>query len=499
MKKVWFFAALLIGGLSSLCLGYSGGDGTSGNPYQIASKADLLALITDYTNYNKCFILTANIDLEGEIFETALFAIGCICPLPMFSGTFDGNGHVIFNLTINRTTSGYGDKYLGLFGVVSSSGQIKNLGLKDVEIKGNFSGLSSVGGLVGYNYGTITHCYTEGIISYVYYSSDKIGGLVGENRGSITSCYAAGSISGTNFVGGLVGRQTLGTIASSYATGTIFGNSSVGGLAGDNMGGSVTNCYATGVVTGGGRGIGGLMGSNQNGAVSNCYATGAVNGGSDIGGLVGFNNTITSTISNCYATGKVSCSFISSGGLVGSNSGSVSACFWDKDTTEQTTSAGGTGKTTSEMKTLSTFTNASWDFTNVWSICEGTSYPRLIWQISETDWVCPDGVNVEDLEVLSACWLEIVQARSDINADDTVNLADFMALAQQWLITGCGLCGGADITGDGNVDESDLALMTEQWLLLENTGCRMADLNADGKIDLADWAIFAQHWLSLND
>jgi hypothetical protein len=177
----------------------------------------------------------------------------------------------------------------------------------------------------------------------------------------------------------------------------------------------------------------------------------------------------------------------------------------------------GAGKTTAQMKTQSTFTSdpspayvsAGWDFVgetangtnDYWRMCvDGVNYPRLTWEFTNHgDWVCPDGVGVEDLGILSGCWMEIVQARSDINQDDTVNLADFMVLAQQWLITGCGLCNGADITGDGNVDELDLAVMIDKWLLLENTGCRMVDLNADGKVDLADWAIFAGHWLSLND
>jgi hypothetical protein len=163
------------------------------------------------------------------------------------------------------------------------------------------------------------------------------------------------------------------------------------------------------------------------------------------------------------------------------------------------------GLTTTQMKIQSTFTNAGWDFVgettngtaDIWRMCQDrTNYPRLTWALDAGgDWMCPDGVGVEDLDQLCSCWIEIVQSPLDINNDDAVNLNDYQTLSQYWLMSACGLCGGADITGDGNVNVSDLTIMIEKWLLQENTDCRMTDLNADGKVDLADWARFAQHWL----
>jgi hypothetical protein len=150
----------------------------------------------------------------------------------------------------------------------------------------------------------------------------------------------------------------------------------------------------------------------------------------------------------------------------------------------------GMDKTTAEMKILSTFTG--WDFTNTWAICETTNYPRLQWQSPAIgDFVCPEGVNVEDLGLLSSCWLEFVDLRADISQDGVVNLIDYAWLAKYWLTSNS----DADISEDGSVNESDLILLAEQWLLQENTSCRPADLNADGRIDLADYAIFAKHWL----
>jgi hypothetical protein len=106
MKNRWLFAAMAIGSamLSSVSLGYFGGNGSAANPYQIASKADLLALAADTGNYNKCFILKADVNLTGEHFNTAVIAPD-IDPVnndfqgTSFSGVFDGNGHTISKLT----------------------------------------------------------------------------------------------------------------------------------------------------------------------------------------------------------------------------------------------------------------------------------------------------------------------------------------------------------------------------------------------------------------
>ena len=84
---------------------YSGGSGTTGDPYKIATKADLLALAANTADYGKCFILTADIDMEGQVFTTAIIAPDTVAGSGFsgtsFMGTFDGNGHKISYFTIN--------------------------------------------------------------------------------------------------------------------------------------------------------------------------------------------------------------------------------------------------------------------------------------------------------------------------------------------------------------------------------------------------------------
>jgi hypothetical protein len=153
--------------------------------------------------------------------------------------------------------------------------------------------------------------------------------------------------------------------------------------------GSVSRCYATGGVGvfGWDMSSGGLVGLN-NGSVSNSYCTGGVIGNSFVGGLVGLNN---GSVSNSYSTGSVAGnSFV--GGLVGENEGgAVTESFWDTETSGQATSAGGTGKTITEMQDITTFSGVAWNITPVisnqpnhsyiWNIVDTTTYPFLSWYL----------------------------------------------------------------------------------------------------------------------
>jgi len=155
-------------------------------------------------------------------------------------------------------------------------------------------------------------------------------------------------------------------------------------------------------------------------------------------------------INASYATGKVSAGpgSYELGGLVGYNLGTTTASFWDIETSDCNTSDGGEGKTTVEMQTESTFTNAGWDFVgetangtdDIWDICEGTNYPKLVWQIPVADFICPDGVNMLDFAVLGLAWMsEHNQGNwnpecdiSDPN-DDIINLLDLAVFTENWL------------------------------------------------------------------
>gem|GEM_PF-747118 len=226
----------------------------------------------------------------------------------------------------------------------------------------------------------------------------------------------------------------------------ITGGSIVGGLVGTNSG-RLFSCYATGSVQGTAD-VGGLVGWQQ-GLVDSCYAAvsvSALGGLTPIGGLAGYNDTGGSVIFS-YANGTVSGSRLFGGGLCEKNFGPIDLCFWDTQTSGTTFSAGGTGKSTAEMKTRSTFTDAGWDFTgetangtaDIWRMCvDGVDYPRLSWEYPRVgDFECPDGVGPEDLLYLAARWLAATPATveaADATGDGTVDLEDFAILAAHWQV-----------------------------------------------------------------
>jgi hypothetical protein len=222
----------------------------------------------------------------------------------------------------------------------------------------------------------------------------------------------------------------------SLATGGV----SVGGLVGYKDGGALIGCFATGSVRGQ-EYVGGLVGVNAAGSIADCFAAGSVSGASIVGGLIGSN---WDSLADCFSAGSVSGTDIL-GGLAGENwttrPGSLNGCYWDITTSgsipgiDAGDTSGATGANTSEMMTLSTFTSAGWDFASTWAICEGINYPRLKWRIPAADWICPDGVALEDLLYLSQRWLaetpETVGS-ADTNGDGRVDLNDFIILSSIW-------------------------------------------------------------------
>jgi hypothetical protein len=331
----------------------------------IRTPEELAKIGTD-PNYslNGKYILMADLDLSSY---TNWQPIGnSSAP---FSGQFDGNGFVIKNLTINRPN----ELYQGLFGYINSTGAITNLTLENVGV----TGLAYVGSLAGANLGTITKVYSTCSVKVTRTSSvSPAGGLVGLNKGTIINGYVSGNVSGYDNTGGLAGRQEYGTISDSSSGCDVTGTYSTGGLVGGNFYGPIKRSYATGkIISTSYYFTGGLVGENYYGTIEDSYATGSVKNNyyySLTGGLVGKNTS--GTIKNSYSTGSVS-GYAYVGGLVGYNAGSVINGYWDIQTSGLTTSAGGTGKTTAQMKAQATFVN--WDFTNVWAIDEGKSYPYL--------------------------------------------------------------------------------------------------------------------------
>ena len=312
-------------------------------------------------------------------------------PIGLIDGNFDGLGHTLSGLTIDRSQQ----SEVGLFSSLYNA-RVRNVGLVNASVMGG-------------NY---------------------VGALVGmSTNSSISNVFATGNLTGNNIVGGLVGSNSaafngVATINNAYASvnvtgtgnagsGTTVGNS-VGGLAGENRAGfgssvaSISHTYATGSVTANSTGsgmpgntsAGGLVGSNSahydssSANISYAYATGSVTlndtgsemlGNTSAGGLVGENrasfDSSSANINYAYATGSVTLNdagsgmpgITSAGGLVGENwasfdssSANINYAYWDINTSGQTTSAVGTGKTTAEMQQQSTY--SGWDFSSIWHI-----------------------------------------------------------------------------------------------------------------------------------
>jgi hypothetical protein len=351
---------------------YSGGAGEPNDPYQIATAEDLMMLGETPEDYDKHFIMTADIDLDPNLPGRKVFDRAVI---GTFTGVFDGNGHTISNLTIDGR-----DYSLGLFGYTESGADIRGVGVIDVNIIGTYD---YVGGLVGRNDGNIAASYSTGSVK----GRLAVGGLVGDNHGTITMSHSIASVGGYEWVGGLAGFN-YGGINSSYSIVAVSGDWSVGGLVGYNSGGSIIGCYSSGSVSGQSR-IGGLLGENGEGSsIVASYSNASVSGGNDVGGLVG-DNTYGS-ITSCYSSGSVS-GAAQVGGLVGNGGdldiagdkirGDTSASFWDSQSSGQAVSSGGTGLTTTEMQDVKTFLGAGWDYVDEVNngVCD-------FWQMSPNDY-----------------------------------------------------------------------------------------------------------------
>ena len=232
-----------------------------------------------------------------------------------FTGIFDGLGHTVTGLVLNRT----GANPVALFGDTAIGAVVRNVGLIGGSV---FSDSWGAGSLVGLNSGTVTNSYATGTVTGYH----ATGGLVGTNDGVIRNSYATGVAISYNIgeAGGLVGwNASPGSISNSHATGNVSSPAgNVGGLVGINFG-STSNSYATGTAAGGNDAVGGLVGWNT-GPLSNSYATGAVNGINYVGGLIGNNS---GTVTNSNSRGNVTSSGVYGGGFAGYNNGTITASF----------------------------------------------------------------------------------------------------------------------------------------------------------------------------
>ena len=233
-------------------------------------NADGLMNVAELVNGGKTDInitLDKNIDLTGKDWTP----IGTSFD-NSYTGTFDGGGHTITGLTI--TTK---DQFVGLFGYLNRAGTVKNVVMEGVQITSNQIYGGSIGGVVGYSWGTIENCSVSGSVS----GTDCVGGVVGSQKaGSIIGCSSSATVKGTHYVGGVAGEK-WGTMIACYATGNVTleigspKNLSGGGVVGLNGGSRVLACYAIGNVNSKGSStgnvhIGGLFGDNYT-VVTACY------------------------------------------------------------------------------------------------------------------------------------------------------------------------------------------------------------------------------------
>jgi filamentous hemagglutinin family protein len=348
-----------------------------------------------------------------------------------FTGNFNGLGNVISNLTIQRSAT----NYIALFGQLKGS-TVNNVGLTNVNIKGAMY----VGALTA-------STYSSAVIKNVYST-----GLV--------------SSKGTGGVGGLVGFLMQSNMSNTYSTATVSADGiQAGGLVGNVAWSSVlSSSYATG-DTSGTQYIGGLVGTVDNsGEVENCYATGDASGTTDVGGLVG---TIMwgNTIKNSYATGTATASVSNQNGFIGRLvvMGSVSDSFWDVQTSTLGSSGdnneGATGKTTTDMKEITTFENANWDIAG-----SGGEYPTLTFGHSSTVWKSGDlSTNV---------YLRLLSTSSTYGSTPTLSYGIYDSATGGNLITDAGASGSAvwSTTLDATSSAGTYNLSYSSGISLSNSG-----------------------------
>lgn len=253
-------------------------------PAAAASDMVTIATVQDFTNFSKqctrdtwsqgiTVELTADLDLSGSDFT----------PVPIFQGTFHGNGHTISGLSFDKKGS-----KVGLFRTLTASAVVE-----DLTVEGTLAPQGSAGQaglLAGENYGTVNRCAAQGSVT----GQEDIGGLVGLNGegGLLSACSSAADVTGVTNVGGITG-QNLGTVENCTNTGNLNTQAdqdtptSVGGIAGLSRG-TIRGCTNRGPVgyQHVGYNMGGIAGM-QSGEISNCANTAPIQGRKDVGGIGG--------------------------------------------------------------------------------------------------------------------------------------------------------------------------------------------------------------------
>jgi len=196
------------------------GSGTGDDPYRIVTAEDLAAV--NHYDLAACYRLDADVNLAGITWKEPA--------IRYFNGRFDGGGRTVLNLRIQ------GSSRLGLFGILDRSASVVNLGIRSA----NITGRSALGMLADRNRGRIVACRADGTVS----GFDDIGGLIHANEGSISDSCATGELTAADAIATAVGGLTgwnRGSIERCYAAVHVIHSvpanadaNGGGGLLGDN-------------------------------------------------------------------------------------------------------------------------------------------------------------------------------------------------------------------------------------------------------------------------
>jgi|GEM_PF-3459877 len=355
---------------------------------EISTVAQLKRICTDAAySEKKHYILMNDLDLSDE---DNWRPIG-YDHLHYLSGSFNGQGHTVRGLSIDRPT----EDFIGLFSYLDSGGVIENLNLEIDRILGD----RMVGGIAGENYGTIRNCHVT--LVYLLANSGTCGGIAGNiYQGEILNCSVSATTRGirsnqdsADEFGGIAGENDRGLISGCWVTAVVDADyvgdgDTVGGIVGLNSG-TVKECWVVGSTLEARYKVGGLVGAQVlSGSLADCHFDGnilKVDGNSG-GGLVGENSS--GIVERCYVNGGPFQVDDLEGALVGLNYSDINHSFWNRDVVGIDQAVGSDngvvsncfGKSTAEMKLVATFTtehSAGWDFASTWAIDEGAGFPVL--------------------------------------------------------------------------------------------------------------------------
>jgi hypothetical protein len=500
------------------------GTGAVDDPYQVSTPEQLNSIGSDAVLVTKHYVLVADLNMSPY----AGTSYNIIAKPKGFTGTFDGNGHVIYNLTYSTTEN---ESYIGMFGRIS--GEVRNLVLENVTM---VSGGNGIGGLAGLNNGgRITNCQVSGSV----HGQNGVGGLCGYNGGALTNCRSSGSVSVSNAgtshsnFGGVCGWNYLGTISDSYSDVLVSvpTASTVGGLCGQNKSGVITDSHVTGAVEGS-EYVGGFCGQNiEQSNIARCSAAGDVRGYRAVGGFCG--SSFSSFLLGCCASGEVTATENYTGGLCGwVNASTIIQC----SATGDVNGTGGTGGligyvgATNVFKQCYALGNVSGTFA-VGGLCgyigeqvandfehcyaaghvsgtgsnvtgfigQGSAYViGCFWDVQASGQTAGMRYALPELKGLDTAGMQSVSnfiaagwdfdfmwfmpesdypklrrqmgdeadLYPDLDRDGCVDLADYLALAGYWLAD-CASpvdCANADLDRSGVVDLGDMNRFTRKWL-----------------------------------